>query len=933
MTPSHCLKWIHQAVILCLLSLSCSSFSWAIAPWIINGNAIQQSLGSHTEYLEDAQRTLSIQDVISPTYTYQFTPSRRDRFLLGFTQSNFWLRFSLSNSQPTTQRLFLTLDQANLKEVALYEINQQDAIPITALDKTKSNHVGQPQLALLTDSFELTLAPQQTKTFYLKLHSDHYITQTLTLTSLDRFIYHTNLTYLLMGLCFGLLLALTLYHLYLFIIEHTLIFLYYVLFTSCALGFFIVHYGFLKFFLSTSTLALHSIESLFSYFSLLTNLLLVRSFLNIPARHPRLNFWFNCLIFCLLSLTVAITWMTPSAILKTITLLLLTSTLTWSIAGMTAPAKSTPGIYYYLIAKTGYLILAVLTLLALTGQLPLTLSISHLYLGITLLEAILLAFGLHQITLHRKQYHDHLQQQRIIAEVETRAKTDFATQMNHEIRAPMSGILGMAEILTNSSLSFQQKDFVKTIQASGQHLLKILDDILDFAKIESGTMELEFKPFDLSELIAESLESFQAQAREKKLELISHISDEVPSYVLGDALRLKQILTSLMDHAVRFTNRGEVMLAVDRISEPNHIRFIITDTSTGIPKHYAERLLADFNSEPLRLHARYGYTGLSLTVTKHLIRMMQGEIHAQTRAGKGSRFWFTIPLPKQDSIEETPTPLLRGLEGLKILIADDNASCRSVFEQQVAHWGMKPTTAINGTQALAILRTQANLNEPFDVVLLDQDMPGLSGLELARKIKQDGLLTHTMFIFVLTGTGLLANLQETKDAGIQGILAKPLSGKRLKLALAEALGLLQTIPHQNLAIAEVPIKKSPHILVAEHHPLTAKVIAGMLSHLDTIAHIVDTGEKAFTALGSQTYDLILLDSDMPIMNGIQTAQLIRQRELEMQKPPIPIILLATRIEAQLSKAELQQMNIHEVLIKPIELHKLSFIINQYRGTN
>ncbi|MBL4795189.1 MAG: response regulator, partial [Pseudomonadales bacterium] len=390
----------------------------------------------------------------------------------------------------------------------------------------------------------------------------------------------------------------------------------------------------------------------------------------------------------------------------------------------------------------------------------------------------------------------------------------------------------------------------------------------------------------------------------------------------GDPIRLRQIITSLVSTAIKYTEQGDILIQTSYSNKSkNLIQFRIKDTGTGIPKELVEQLFLDFEKAGNDIAAEFGHAGLGLAIAKQLVEMMGGTIGAKTSAGKGSSVWFTIPLQPQPNITTYDQHYDTSLEGLKILIVDDNASCRMVIEQQTSSWGMRVTSAINGKHALAILRTQANLMEPFDIVVLDHNMPGMNGMELAAKVREDGLITHDILVIMMTGLGISPNATSARNSGIRRVLTKPVSGKLLRITLAEELSHMRKALGNKKTGNIQKFRQRAKVLVAEDHHLSQKVIRGMLNKLGVDIETVDNGEKAVRAVKAEKYDLILMDYEMPIKNGFDATIEIRRWEKENDLDEIPIIALTAHIMDEHKEQSLQcGMNAH--LTKPIELVEL-----------
>lgn len=503
-----------------------------------------------------------------------------------------------------------------------------------------------------------------------------------------------------------------------------------------------------------------------------------------------------------------------------------------------------------------------------------------------------------------------------VAEAERRARTEFLSKLSHEIRTPMNGILGMTELLEETPLSPMQLDYVRTIGTSGRTLLTVIDDFMDYTNIEAGNMSIDVTPLDLPTTIKECLDMFRSAADEKSLELVSLIHNDVPTQVKGDPLRIRQVLANLVSNAIKFTEKGDIVLTVSRDTDQplTHVRFEVRDTGPGITKEDLRHLFQEDRQQS---------QGLGLAISRKLVTMMNGQMAASSEPGQGSSFWFILPL---EALPEEPesAPFYAGqLTGLRMLVVDDNASCRLVMQQQAAGWGMHVSTAVNGKQALALMRSQENLGEAFDIIILDHDMPGMNGLELAARIKEDTHINPNLLVVMLSGQNIAPTATASRNAGIRRVLTKPVTGRTLKITLAEELGHLRRIAGASRKPDQDDIRELAglNVLVAEDHPLSQKVINGMLAKLEVRSTLVVNGRDALQEAKSGLYQLILMDCDMPEMDGFEATRRIRQWENMQRRAETPIIALTAHIMDEHKERSLAcGMNAH--LSKPVELSEL-----------
>ncbi len=591
---------------------------------------------------------------------------------------------------------------------------------------------------------------------------------------------------------------------------------------------------------------------------------------------------------------------------------------------------------------TTFLILMMLPLAVVT---PLGGTPEHYAISLMLVAGVLFLISIGR-RLHREYwtdlYHKQLVNERALeltvardAAVEAdQAKSEFLARMSHEIRTPMNGVMGMLELLQTTPLTSRQQSFAHNIRASADTLLNVIDEVLDYSKIEANKLRLDEVDFDIEEAVEEAVNLLAQHAAEKGLELLTDIPDGLITPVRGDPLRLRQVLMNLLSNAVKFTDSGEIVVRLEQLEETERDSLIlieVTDTGIGVapPKH--REIFSAFSQADNTTAREYGGTGLGLAIVQQLAELMGGKVGLRSAPGRGSTFWVTVRLRRQENADSQPAPDSAGLAGLRVLVVDDNATSGRILAAQLRACGMHPAVVASASHALTTLSATNTAGTLFDLIIVDRDMPETSGAALVGRLRDSGSYVKAPIV-MLSPLGSAVCFPDAVELGIAGCVTKPVSRKRLLSEIRHAIdedgvdAVKAQQPFDAGGIAQDPLKL--RVLVAEDNLVNQIIAEEMLQIMGCDTELVATGREAMDALRETDFDAVLMDCRMPEMDGYEATAAIRRRELEGGKNRhLPIIALTAHAGAGARERAIAA-GMDEYLSKPFEMSALRDVLER-----
>jgi len=537
------------------------------------------------------------------------------------------------------------------------------------------------------------------------------------------------------------------------------------------------------------------------------------------------------------------------------------------------------------------------------------------------------------VTQHKRS-EEALRLAREAAEAANHAKSSFLARMSHEIRTPMNGVLGMTELLLETGLSGTQRKYAETVQRSGKTLLSIINDLLDFSKIEAGKLELEHVDMDLRRIIEDIVELLAERAHSKGLELACSIPGDIITQVKGDPLRLGQILTNLLGNAIKFTEHGSVVVTVTPVSENGKnvtVRFEVTDTGVGINPSAQSRIFEEFSQADGSTTRKHEGSGLGLAISKQLVEMMGGTIHVRSEVGVGSTFWFTVSFERQALAAQVRTTPIGLLTGVRALVVESSPIHRGILQAQMANWEMSIRIAESPAQAIELLAQAAARRVPFDIALIDLGVPGMDALDLARSIRGRTDIGNVRLVML---TRRHVDTRHAHEAGFNACLVKPV---RQTVLYESLVNIMAGRPQEAATVQASPTRAHAQvtsvrgrILLVEDNLINQQVALGMLELRGYSVVVAANGREAVEAHAREEFDLILMDCDMPEMDGFEATREIRARESASADERIPIVALTANAMAQDREACLAA-GMDDHLGKPFSSATLQAMLERWIG--
>jgi len=943
--------------------------------------------GRQLELLWDHDRKLTIADIQAGKYDAQFMESDKDSPGFGFTDSVLWARFSIKNTMQRPVEYYLETKYPLLDRLELYIPAADGTFQVTI---TGDRFPFQTRAIQYRNSiFPLSLAPLEQKTIYLRCETTSSLNLPLTLHSPANLIAEISREQTLLGIYYGILLVMMIYNLFIYLGLKDNTYLYYVLFVFTYMLFQLSLNGMaFQYFWPESIWWANNCTPFFIFLAYIFGTQFTRKILNTPKNAPRMDgILLACLFFSviggILTLFLGYHLSIRLATLMSLTVIALMAAgficmfngyrparyyaIAWSVSllGITVYALKTFGILpHNFITHWGIQIGSAWEVILLSmgladrfhlmkqekeqlqTQHALELGQAHQTLEKSFLELELFKNSLEKLVekrtedlnqINKNLAREVLDRQRAEqrAEAASKAKSQFLASMSHEIRTPMNAILGMAKMAAKSAEAPRMQQYLKIIQDSGMSLVHLISDILDFSKIEAGRLDLEFTPFDLQENLDALVDLFARQIGEKGIELIVSVERTVPSALVGDPLRLRQILVNLINNACKFTERGEIVVRVSHeksAGEKTTLKFSVRDSGSGINHDQIRKLFEEYTQADNSITRLYGGTGLGLAISKQLVNLMGGEISAESEPGKGSTFHFTVEVAMQAKELQFRQVLPPHLQGTTVLLAVPHPILRATLQECLAGFGCSALPLASAEEVREALHAAGKKVRPA-LLLLDLGMPGISTESLPDLLQGENRASPVKVI-LLCPFGSESGAKNSKSPSTAAaVVSKPVKSSELFGAIKACLGPTADLPAPDRNETTVPTDThleplaGKRVLIAEDDPINQEVASQLLTNMGIMVDIAGNGQAALELLREKTYAAVLLDVTMPVMDGITAARAIRQT-LSLTLPIIAVT--ANALTEDREKCLAAGMN--DFLTKPVDSEQLFLALLKWTGT-